>query len=169
MIVADAGPLIIFGKTCGVKLIKAVVEEILVPPAVVTECTADMRMPGAMAIREALDTRLLTLLDSVDAAELSKDLLLLDNGEKEAIAAAHARHCGVLLDETVGRAVARKLGVPTIGSLGLLLKAKEMGLIAKIGPVIEQWRAANYFLSKDLVAAALERAGEHKRSADKKS
>lgn len=160
IVVADAGPLIIFGKTCGIELIRAVVEEILVPPAVVSECIDEAGKPGAIAIRQAIREGLLTVLEPAPVSGAACDLLLLDDGEKEALAAAHARHCAVLLDETVARSVASKIGVQAIGSLGILLKAKRLGAIAAIAPIIEEWKAANYFLGDRLVADVLRRAGE---------
>lgn len=160
LVVADAGPLIIFGKTCGIGVIRAVVDEILVPPAVVAECTAHLGLPGAVAIRKAIDGGLLTVLDAVAVAGTGPDLLLLDDGEKEAIAAAHACQCPVLMDEAIGRGVAKKLGVQTIGSLGILLAAKQRGAILAVAPIIEDWRAGGYFLGERLVAELLMRAGE---------
>lgn len=160
LVVADAGPLIIFGKTCGIGVIRAVVDEILVPPAVVAECTDRLGLPGAVAIRKAIDGGLLTVLDAVAVAGTGPDLLLLDDGEKEAIAAAHASQCPVLMDEAIGRGVARKLGVQTIGSLGILLAAKQRGAILAVAPIIEDWRAGGYFLGERLVAELLMRAGE---------
>lgn len=160
LVVADAGPLIIFGKTCGIGVIRAVADEILVPPAVVAECTAHLGLPGAVAIRKAIDGGLLTVLDAGAVAGTGPDLLLLDDGEKEAIAAAHACQCPVLMDEAIGRGVARKLGVQTIGSLGILLAAKQRGAILAVAPIIEDWRAGGYFLGERLVAELLMRAGE---------
>jgi predicted nucleic acid-binding protein len=158
--VADAGPLIIFGKTCGIGVIRAVVDEILVPPAVVAECTDQRGMPGAVAIRKAIDDGLLTVLDAVAVSGAGQDLLLLDDGEKQAIAAAQVRQCPVLMDEAIGRSVAKKLGVQTIGSLGILLAAKQRGVIPAVAPIIEDWRTAHYFLGERLVAELLQRAGE---------
>lgn len=159
-IVADAGPLIVFGRTCGIKLIRSVVSEILVPPAVLAECSADTEKPGARAILSAVDSGLLTRLNAVDFTDTSREILLLDPGEQEAIAAAKFHGCPVLLDEVVGRAVARKSGIPVTGSLGVLLVAKERGMVEKIEPIVAEWRAANYYLGEKLVDAFLKRAGE---------
>jgi predicted nucleic acid-binding protein len=159
LIVADAGPLIIFGKTCGIDLLKSVVSEILVPPAVLMECTADAEKPGAKAIQAAIDNGALTALPQVDLSGASQKMLLLHRGELEAIAAAKEHQCAVLLDEVVGRSVARASGVPVTGSLGILLLAKERGLIDRVGPIIAQWKAAKYYLSDRMVAELLQRVG----------
>lgn len=160
LIVADTGPLIIFGRTCGIKLIRSVVSQILVPPAVLSECIADTEKPGSRAILSALDSGLLTRLNTVDFTDTSKEMLLLDPGEKEAIAAAKFYGCTVLLDEVVGRSVAKTSGIPVTGSLGILLLAKEQGIVQKIGPIIAEWKTANYYLGDKLIADFLKRAGE---------
>ena len=160
LIVADAGPLIIFGRTCGIGVIRAVVDDILLPPAVVAECTAQLTLPGAVAIRKAIEDGLLTVLDAVPVSGVGQDLLLLDEGEKEAITAAQARQCPVLMDEAIGRSVAKKLGVQSIGSLGILLAAKQRRVIPVVAPIIEAWRAGGYYLSDRLVVEFLNRAGE---------
>lgn len=162
VVVADAGPLIIFGRTCGIEIIRAVVKDILVPPAVLSECIAETGKPGAMAIRAAVEAGLLTCLPAIDLADIPKGLPVLDPGEKEAIAAAQAHGCPVLMDETIGRTVANKIGIRVTGSLSILLKAKQLGVIDEVGPVIADWKAAKYHLGDALLAQVLQRAGENK-------
>lgn len=160
LIVADAGPLIVFGRTCGIKLLKSVVSKILVPPAVLSECMADTEKPGSGAILSALESGLLTRLDMADFTDTSKEILLLGPGEREAIAAAKFYQCTALLDEVLGRSVARTSGIPVTGSLGILLLAKERRIIKTIGLIIAEWQAVNYYLGEKLIADCLRRAGE---------
>ena len=160
VVVADAGPLIIFGRTCGLALLKSVVDEILVPPSVAKECLADAGKPGAVAIAAAIEQGLLTCLVESDLAGVPKEFLLLGVGEMEVIAAAKARRCIVLLDEVVGRMVAKQMGVRVTGSLGVLLKAKEWGVLESIAPIVQAWKSAGYFLGDQVVADILRRAGE---------
>jgi len=49
---------------------------------------------------------------------------LLDSGEAEAISLAKAMSLPLIIDEKKGRSVARSLGVPVIGLLGLFILAK---------------------------------------------
>jgi len=51
-------------------------------------------------------------------------------------------------------------GLTVIGSAGLLLAAKNRGLIPAVAPILDQWRQLGYFLSASVVKAVLERAGE---------
>jgi len=73
---------------------------------------------------------------------------------------ALALQCPVLMDERLGREVARRKGFTEMGRAGLLLVAKRQGLIPAIAPILDQWRRSGYFLSSDLVRTLLKRAGE---------
>ena len=86
----------------------------------------------------------------------------LDVGEAAALVLAmELRADLVLIDETVGRTVARELGIPVIGVLGILIEAKEKRLIAAVRPLIERLQnELDFFLSPALVTAVLMRANE---------
>ena len=58
------------------------------------------------------------------------------------------------------RSVASRLGVPVTGTVGLLLKAKQTGLIAAIKPLLAALDAHQFHISRELVAEALRLAGE---------
>jgi predicted nucleic acid-binding protein len=160
VVVADSGPLIIFARTCGLDLLCAVVNEILLPPAVARECTRDLTKPGAATIQAAIDRGALRCATSVDLSILTAIPPLIDLGESEAIALAKAENLPVLIDERIGREVAKQQGVPRIGSIGILLQAKNMSLVAEITPILEMWKIAGYRLSAGLLSNAIRLAGE---------
>lgn len=87
----------------------------------------------------------------------------LDRGEAEAIRLAlrfRAQDHLLILDERLGRIQARRLGLTITGSLGVLLRAKQSGLISSIKPLIDQLLAKGFYLSPVLVQRVLEVAGE---------
>ena len=49
---------------------------------------------------------------------------------------------------------------PLIGTLGLLLHAREDGFIPALRPLIERLQATGYYMSNDLVAGVLASLGE---------
>ncbi len=85
----------------------------------------------------------------------------LDAGESEAIGLAlelEARY--VLLDDRRGRFVARELGLPVTGTLGILRLAKRRGLVTAIRPHIEALAAVGFHMSPTLFAQVLADSGE---------
>ncbi|MGB5064715.1 MAG: DUF3368 domain-containing protein [Candidatus Competibacter sp.] len=86
----------------------------------------------------------------------------LDPGEAETIAlAVECQPCWVLMDEREGRRVARRFGLKTMGVVGVLIEAKARGLIAEVGPLLEQLRQeAGFFLSDRVIQEARAFCGE---------
>jgi predicted nucleic acid-binding protein len=85
----------------------------------------------------------------------------LDAGESEAIALFWERSADFLLiDEQKGRRIATQHGIKVIGTLGILVLAKQKGLIKVIRPYIELLRRSSIRVSNYLYQKALEIAGE---------
>ncbi|RXM01258.1 DUF3368 domain-containing protein, partial [Citrobacter sp. AAK_AS5] len=61
----------------------------------------------------------------------------------------------VLMDEKEGRRAAQRLGLKTVGVVGVLIEAKAHGLIAEVGPLRERLRQeAGFFLSDRVIREA---------------
>ena len=86
----------------------------------------------------------------------------LDAGETAALSLAMGIHAdAILLDERRGHQVAMALGLPTIGILGILLRAKATGLLPSVTPVIDTLqRDAGFWISDSLRKQVLRLADE---------
>lgn len=63
----------------------------------------------------------------------------LGDGEREAIALAiEVGAAAIIIDERAGRRVAEKAGLTVIGTLGVVLQAKQAGVIASIRPELDK-------------------------------
>lgn len=85
----------------------------------------------------------------------------LDAGESEAIVLA--RESGaklILLDDRAARRKARTLGLPMIGTLGVLLMAKDRGLLPLLKPLLDTLQQVGFRMSNDLYQQVLNSAGE---------
>ena len=86
---------------------------------------------------------------------------VLDEGEAQVVTLAQElglRH--VLIYETTGRRVARLLGLDVSGSVGVLLRAKQAGLVASVSPLVEAMREGGVWLSPSVIEFAMREAGE---------
>jgi predicted nucleic acid-binding protein len=86
---------------------------------------------------------------------------LLDKGEASVIALA-LENTGitVIIDEKKGRALAKSNNLKTIGTLKVLLVAKQQGIIPAIKPLIQQLQRSNFRLNKNIVQQVLALAYE---------
>lgn len=66
----------------------------------------------------------------------------------------------VAIDEKSGRRVARIHGLQVTGSLGILLKAKQHGMIPNLIDCIARMRDHGIWISSELVTASLRHANE---------
>jgi hypothetical protein len=126
--------------------------EVLIPPAVETELRRfHEHLPDFLKVCAPGDqTRLLRLLPEVD------------RGEAEAICLAiEVRADRLLIDETVGRAIALREGLAIIGIVGILITAKRKALLPSIAPVLKQLETqAGFRMSQSLKLEALRAVGE---------
>jgi predicted nucleic acid-binding protein len=65
-----------------------------------------------------------------------------------------------VLDDQAARRCASALGVPVVGTAGIVLLAKARNLIPEVRPVFERLADAGMYLSKELLAELLRRAAE---------
>ncbi|HEY8925914.1 MAG TPA: DUF3368 domain-containing protein [Polyangia bacterium] len=90
----------------------------------------------------------------------------LGTGESEVISwAAGATGATAIVDDRAARRCAATLGIPTRGTLHVVLEAKRAGLISAVAPLIEGLRVAGLFLSDAVVQSALAAANEVDRQA----
>lgn len=85
----------------------------------------------------------------------------LGRGESEVLAAALGRsdHT-VVIDDGAGRRCARALGIPLMGTLGAVVRAKKRGLVPSLGEVFRALKACGFFVDDATLRLILASAGE---------
>lgn len=156
ILIADASALIALSACDSLTLLDALFGQVWVPEAVFQE-VAIADKPQAARLRHylegkvrAVDLQHYVFLDAfADAGETAAMLLYKE------MAADY-----LLIDDKRGRKVAKINQIRTIGSLGVLLQAKRVGLISAVAPLLQQIAASPVFLGAGLVQTVLDLAGE---------
>lgn len=157
LVVVDTTPIISLSLLQYLHLLEILYTEVLIPLAVQAEVIAGGSRNGAAELRRATYIRSVPLQDTQRATLLSD----LDRGEAEVIALGIERQADLLIiDEQLGRRHAQRLGLPITGTLGVLLKAKQLGYVPEVKPLILQLRQNGIRLSDALTKRMLELAGE---------
>lgn len=76
-----------------------------------------------------------------------------------ALAVEHSARL-VIIDERKGRRYARRLGLSLTGTLGVLLLAKEEGLVTAVSPLLQQLLDEGLYFSPELISQTLTLAQE---------
>jgi predicted nucleic acid-binding protein len=135
IIVCDASPLIAFSICDKLDLLDTLFKEVVIPEMVYTEVSPEGK-PEASKIAAWAQGK----IQKAGKQSLFQVVNLnLDAGESEAIALYWEKSADFLLiDEQRGRRLATQSGIKIIGTLGILLLAKEKGLVNAVKPFLDQ-------------------------------
>lgn len=159
LIVADTGPLVVLAKINQLQILSQRYQTIQIPLTVLKEATVLAHRQDTMLINEFVSEHVEVVEDIAQADEDYLDFGL-DAGETQAILLAKRAQCPVLMDEKRGRLVAKRESVNVLGTVGLLLTAKQEGLIEAITPLLDQMLEHQYRLSPELIERVKVMAGE---------
>ena len=155
LLVADSGPLIALARLDLLDLPARYFESVLVTSTVWGEVTRKPGLDEAPRLSSAVDARLIRVVADPETIPESVSRVSLDVGERGAIALGIALDASLLIDDRRARLVAIELGRPVIGTVGLLLRAREDGLFPALRPLLERLQATGYYLSNELVLEVL--------------
>lgn len=160
LLFADSGPLIALARLDLLALPGHYFASVLLPQTVWQEVTRNALEPERSRLLTARETACFSVV--ADPMTIPETLATagLDLGERNAIALALSSSAELLIDERRGRRVAKVLDLTVTGTLGLLLRAKQDGLIPSLTQTVQHLNATGYFLAPALVAQILSAAGE---------
>jgi len=159
VVVSDTSPIRALSHLARLELLGRLFSEVVIPPAVVHELEHPSRRFEPIPVQRIPNSRIIT---PSDPAAVSTLLAQLDAGEAEAIVVAtEVGTDRILIDEALGRTIARARGLRPLGALGVLVRAKRLGLIDSVQAAMEQLqRELGFFVSDPVKARILKQARE---------
>lgn len=159
IVVSNATPLIGLAMAERFDLLQKLFGRIYIPQGVYDEVvTEGGQRFGTQEVSDAAWIELVEVKDRLAVEVLADDL---GKGESETIVLAREMGADwVLVDERLARRKLDALGIPTIGTLGILLKAKEVGLLRTVAPSVELLRTRGFRLNRRVYDDVLRIAGE---------
>lgn len=156
ILVADSSALIALSVCNSLDLLELLFGSVFVPETVYLEITRPNKKE-AQALKSFLqgkvrqvDLQIYVFLDAFADAGETEAMLLYKQISADKL----------LIDDQRGRKVAKINQISTIGSLGVLLTAKEKGYVEKVSPLLRQIEKSDIYLSSQLIDMVLELAGE---------
>jgi hypothetical protein len=159
VVVSDTSPIRCLAHLTLLPVLGALYDEVLLPPAVAQELALPAHCAAPVDIAPWQFLRVQAPSNVNQVAQL---LTNLDQGEAEALCLAiELRLRVVLIDERRGRAAAQRHALTPLGTLGILVQAKQQGQIPLVGPLIIRLRIElGFFVSARIEAQTLRLAGE---------
>lgn len=156
-VVSNTTPIISLLKIDKLHILKNLYGEIVIPEEVFNEIEAgknkefytDLSKIEWIKIEKVYDKKALSYF------------LDLDKGEAEAIVLASEKNADlIILDESLGRFHAKHAGLKVTGTIGILLKAKQLNYITQLKPLLLELRTKSVWLSDSFIENVLKLANE---------
>jgi predicted nucleic acid-binding protein len=153
-LVVNASPLIALARIGQLVLLERLPAELFVPPAVVEEILGGPDDPARRALESGWGQRRFAAVpETVGEWGLGK-------GESGVIALAMEIGATAVLDDRSARSCAKAFDVPVLGTLGVVIAAKQRGVVELAGPIIQSLLAAGLYYDHDSARRLLEAIGE---------
>ncbi len=156
-IVSNTTPILSLLKIDKLALLKDLYGKIIIPLAVFQEIEKGKNKPYYKDISQFDWIEIKKIQDSN-----SRDYLFdLDDGEAEVLILAKEINADlVLLDEIIGRRYAKQLKINLTGTIGILLRAKQVGLISSVKDLLTELVEKGTWLNPKLISKVLIMAKE---------
>jgi predicted nucleic acid-binding protein len=139
VVISDTSVLILFHKIGELNLLQKIYGELITTPEVAEEFGGDL--PDWIEVKSASDSKYQTFLETQ-----------IDRGEASAIAlATDYEDILLLLDDLKARKLAIKMNFKISGTLGVIYKAKQLGMIDKVKPMIDKISNTNFRIADNIV------------------
>ena len=158
-IISNNSPLVaLFGLDL-LSLFRELYTEVWIPEEGKAEFLGTERIPRQQALNDAPWIKTVHLTDVEDVSTYVRSGLDLGEAAVFALAKEHDAQF-VIIDELKARQHAARIRLPFRGTVGILLEAKQEGLVDLIKPLLMQLRDNGMHLSESLINNALQDAGE---------
>ena len=158
VVICNTSPIQYLYQADMLELLPALAGQVYVPEAVVAELEEGRHRNVILPVLEDLSW---LIVRPVRNRTLLPLVTHLGDGEKEVLALGlETQDALLLLDDRDARRYARTLELEITGTLGLLLRAKERGILDAVGPVLDRLQSLRFRLNVRTREMVLKRAGE---------
>ena len=154
-IVINTGPVIALTRADALEVLARLPLEFVCPPQVEDEIKSGAAL--GHPFRWPTTLKVLSLAGPLDPVARAA----LDDGEAAVIQLAREQSIEwVCMDERKGRRAALAIGLKVVGSLGLLARAKALGIVPAVRPITDRLMREGLWYAPELVDRVLRALGE---------
>lgn len=150
--VMNASPLILYARIGRLDLIEAMAPVLFVPQKVIDEVRVGLCKDDSAQI--AVEWAMPRVIPD-EQVPVSVEHWDVGPGESQVITHCIDNKRWAVLDDCMARRCAKAHSISVIGSLGMVLRAKQRGTISKAKPLIYKLKSAGMFVDDELIARCL--------------
>jgi len=149
IVISDASCFIILHKIGEMDLLRKVYGSVSTTPEVAAEFGE--KLPNWVLIEQVKDRKYIEFLQTI-----------VDEGESSAIALAKEMESPLLIiDDLKARKLASKLNLKYTGTIGVIHKAKQIGVIEQIKPIIDKLLLTDFRIADKILEELFKKNNEH--------
>lgn len=148
IVISDTSCLILLQKIGQLQLLSKLYPQVFVTSVIAKEFGSEL--PKEILVRDPNDAILFkTLSQFVDVGEASAFTLAFE-----------IENSVLILDDRKARRFANTLGLNFTGTLGVLVKAKQLGKVSSLRLILEKLQETDFRISQEIISKILMEAGE---------
>lgn len=156
-IITNTTPILSLLKINKLDLLKELYGKVTVPSAVYQEIEKGKKKPYYQDLKQVAWIE----IENIKNPDSRAFFVDLDDGEAEVLILAKEQNADlVVMDEIMGRQYAKQLGFNLTGTLGILLKAKDKGLINSLREILTELIEKGTWLNPKLISKVIKLSNE---------
>jgi predicted nucleic acid-binding protein len=151
IVISDTTPILSLIKIDYLEILEELYKKIIIPKAVYDELIINIDYQDEIdIIKRCTFIQIENVEENLSVVLLQRELKL-DRGESEAIVLAKNINADlIIIDERKARRIAKDVGLKVTGTLGILVEAKQQGLIKELKSLLDELMDNNIRISRKL-------------------
>lgn len=158
-VVVNSTPIIALSHIGKLDLLRQIYHEVYIPQAVYQE-VSEKNDAASEALNKSLDWIHVLSIKSPEDYAMYRAKLHAGEVEVMILAQETPKADLVIIDDNAAKKTAKFLGLPVTGTMGILLKAKKLGLIDEVAPLLDALKDSGFYISSNVVQIVLQQADE---------
>lgn len=158
-VIVNSTPLIALSNIGKINLLQQLYHEIYIPQAVYNEVT-EKNDDAGRALEKSLSWINVIKVKHPENYAMYKAKLHAGEVEVMILVQEEPKADLLIIDDNAAKKTAKFLGLKVTGTMGVLLKAKQSGIINNVSSLLEALKSNGFYISDNVVQMVLKQAGE---------
>ena len=158
-VIVNSTPIIALCNIGKLHLLRSLYGQIIIPQAVYDEVTSKPDS-ACIQLKQEMDWIIVESIHNFGAKRMYQAKLHAGEVEVMILAQECPKADLLIIDDAAAKKTAKFLGLTVTGTLGVLLKAKQLGLLNNVTDCLKEMQSCGFYISPKIANLVLKQAGE---------